>query len=66
MESIFYIASDGDQNGKRVKWAKELYDRTEPPRRIEAVSNSSAHGVNIFKDRPQVKKDIISWLKGTL
>ena len=66
LESIFYIASEGDQNGKRVKWAKELYDRTEPPRRVEAVSNSSAHGVSIFKDRPQVKNEILNWLKGTL
>lgn len=66
MKSIFYIASEGDQNGKRVKWAKELYERTEPPRKIEAVANSSAHGVSIFKDKPQVKNEIIKWLKDTL
>ncbi len=66
LKSIFYIASDGDQNGKRVEWAKELYEMTEPPRKVEAVTNSSAHGVSIFKDRPQVKTEIINWLKETL
>jgi len=66
LKSIFFIASTGDQNGKRVEWAKELYDKTEEPRKIEIVSNSSAHGVSIFKDKPQVKNEIIEWLKETL
>lgn len=66
LKSIFYIAADGDQNGKRVEWAKELYERTEPPRKMETVVNSSAHGVSIFKDNPQVKNEIIIWLKDTL
>lgn len=66
LKSIFYIASEGDQNGKRVEWAKQLYNRTEPPRKIEAVPNSSAHGVSIFKDHPKVKNKIIKWLKDTL
>ena len=66
LKSIFYIAADGDQNGKRIKWAKELYERTEPPRKIETVVNSSAHGVRILKDKPQVKNEIIKWLNDTL
>ncbi len=66
LKSIFYIAADGDQNGKRVEWAKELFERTKPPRKIETVVNSSAHGVKIFKDKPQVKNEIIKWLKVTL
>ena len=66
LKSTFYIAADGDQNGKRIKWAKELYERTEPPRKIETVVNSSAHGVRILKDKPQVKNEIIKWLNDTL
>ncbi len=66
LRSIFYIASDEDQNGKRVQWARELYKITKPPKKIEAVANSSAHGVSIFKDRPQVKNEILNWLKETL
>ncbi len=66
LKSVFYIAADGDQNGKRVEWAKELFQRTEPPRKIETIVNSSAHGVRILKDKPQVKNEIIIWLKDTL
>jgi len=66
LRSIFFIASTGDQNGKRVEWARELYDRTEFPKKILEVKNSSAHGVSIFKDEPKVKNKIILWLKETL
>lgn len=66
LRSIFFIASTGDQNGKRVEWAIELYDRTEFPKKILEVKNSSAHGVSIFKDEPSVKNEIILWLKETL
>ena len=66
LKSIFYIASTGDQNGKRVEWARELYDRTEFPKKFLEVKNSSAHGVSIFKNEPSVKNEIILWLKETL
>lgn len=66
LKSVFYIASAGDQQGKRAAWAKELYDQTAKPRKIRIVENSSAHGVHIFGDAPAVVDEIIAWLKATL
>ncbi len=66
LKSIFYIASAGDQGGKRAAWARELYDQTAQPRKIRIVKNSSAHGVHIFGDDPTVVEEIIAWLKATL
>jgi len=66
LRSVFYIAADGDQNGRRAAWAKELFDRTAEPRRLEIVTNSSRHGVGIFDDRPRVMQMILEWLQTTL
>jgi len=66
LRSVFYIAADGDQNGRRAGWAKELFDRTAEPRRLEIVANSSRHGVGIFDDRPRVMQMILEWLQTTL
>lgn len=66
LKSVFYIASAGDQNGKRAQWAGELFRMTADPKQIEIVQNSHAHGVSIFKDSPDLQEKILAWLKATL
>ncbi|MFQ5706592.1 MAG: alpha/beta hydrolase [bacterium] len=66
LHSIFYIASAGDQGGKRAQWARELYEKTQKPHKIEIVKNSSAHGVSIFDDAPDLANQILAWLRNTL
>jgi len=66
MKSVFYIASAGDQHGKRAEWARELYRRTAAPRRLEIVPDSNRHGVHIFEDSPATEEHILQWLGETL
>lgn len=64
--SIYHIASAGEQNGLRAKWAEELFERTASPRKIEIIENSNGHGVSVFNDDPSLTKRILAWLKETL
>lgn len=64
--SVFYVASAGEQNGLRAKWAQELFDQTASPRKIEIIENSDEHGVSIFKDDPDLANRIMTWLEATL
>ncbi|HHQ13499.1 MAG TPA: hypothetical protein ENK16_00575, partial [Chromatiales bacterium] len=66
LHSVFYIASTGDQGGKRAVWAQELYEKTREPKRLLIVPGSSAHGVHIFEDAPDTQAEIIRWLQETL
>jgi len=66
MKSVFYIASAGDQGGKRAQWAQELYQRTGEPRRLEIVAQSNRHGVGVFDDSPATLAAMLSWLDQTL
>jgi dienelactone hydrolase len=66
MKSVYYISSEGDQDGKRAQWAKELYEMTSEPKILEIVKHSNAHGVSIFRDSPAVQNRIIKWLQNTL
>ncbi len=65
MRSVFYISSM-EQNGRRARWAKELYDETGEPRKLEIVPDSRSHGVRILKDAPGLVGKITSWLAQTL
>jgi len=64
--NLFLIASSGDQGGQRALWAKELYDLTHDKRKLLIVKNSSAHGVSMFRDDPELGTTILNWLKDTL
>ena len=66
MKSIFFISSDGDQDGKRARWAEELYKLEKDPKRLEILAGSSKHGVHIFEDSPETFDDVLWWLKKTL
>lgn len=65
MQSVFYISSN-ENNGKRAKWARELFNMTKLPHKISIVSDSQSHGISILKDQPAVLTETLDWLKETL
>ena len=66
LRSVFHIASELEQSGRRAEWATELYSLTAVPRRLEIVGDASSHGVSIFADDPALQSRILSWLRATL
>jgi dienelactone hydrolase len=66
LRSVFTIAAEGDDEGRRVQWAEELHEKTCEPRKIRIVANSSAHGVKIMEEFPEVADEILEWLRETL
>ncbi|MHC4958582.1 MAG: alpha/beta hydrolase family protein [Planctomycetota bacterium] len=63
--SVFYVAGELDQSGKRAAWAKELYEKTAEPRRLEVVKGSRGHGVWLLREG-EVEKNIFVWLDAKL
>lgn len=66
LNSIFYIASLNDQGGKRAARARELFQLTVEPRKLNIVGNSDAHGVGVFSDAPDELGEILNWLRKQL
>jgi dipeptidyl aminopeptidase/acylaminoacyl peptidase len=66
LHSLFLIASELEQDGKRAAWASELYELTNGPRQLEIVGGSSGHGVSVFDDDPELQQRILEWLLRTL
>ena len=64
--SVFLLASELEQDGKRAKWAAELHKIASAPKRLEIIKGSNAHGVHIFKDDAGLQDRILNWLKETL
>ena len=64
-KSIYHISSRADGGGNRAKWATELYDLTNEPRKFEII-DGSAHGVEIFKNDTTLEHRIFEWLVDTL
>ena len=65
-KTLYLIAAELEQEGKRALWAKEIYDITKGDRELEVVKGSHRHGVSIFKDAPHLQTRILQWLKDTL
>jgi len=64
-KSIYHISSQDDGGGSRAKWATELYDLTNEPRKVEII-DGSALGVAIFKNDHTIEHRIFEWLEETL
>ena len=64
--SVYHIASEFDQDGKRAEWAAELFEMTGAPRKLEIVAESAGHGVSIFTDDPSLQERVFGWLLETL
>lgn len=65
LQSVYYISSN-ENRGKRAAWAQELHKLTKEPRKITIIKSSDGHGVEIFKDEPNVEYQILQWLDETL
>jgi hypothetical protein len=66
LRSVFMIASELEEDGKRAVWAQEIFNAADNPRQIEIVSGSNRHGVSIFSDDPALQDKILSWLVNTI
>jgi dienelactone hydrolase len=66
LESMFHIASSGDQGGDRAIWANALHGYTAEPRLVEVVPSSSAHGVSIFTSDPSLLGRVVDWIREKL
>jgi len=66
LHSVYLIASEREQDGKRAAWAGELYELSSEPRRLEIVAGSKGHGVAVFEDDPGLQGRILDWLRQTL
>lgn len=64
-KNAFHIASEGEQEGKRAVWAKELYAKTTGKRKVY-IADSDKHGSFIFEDVPKLEKKVLKWFKKTL
>lgn len=61
LETIYHIASQGDENGDRAAWAYELFQSTSTARKLE-ITEGAAHGVGCFEEDPMLQDRIIDWL----
>jgi len=66
LHSVFLIASELDQDGKRAAWARALFELAAEPRMLDVVAGSNGHGVAIFDDDPELQQRIVDWLVQTL
>ncbi|HEX2574113.1 MAG TPA: alpha/beta fold hydrolase [Polyangia bacterium] len=64
--SVFYIAGEGDEDGMRARWARELHDLTHEPRRLEILKGKKGHGVTLFKEDLGLEERVRAWLESTL
>ena len=66
LKSVFLIASELEQDGRRAAWASDLYAMTAEPHQLEIVAGSSGHGVSVFEDDPMLQQRVLDWLLKTL
>jgi len=62
LSSIFLIAGENEQGGKRAEWAQEFYELSDQPRKIEIVPASKAHGTSLFKADNTLEARILDWI----
>jgi len=66
LRSVFYLAAEFDQEGKRVTWAGTLYRATSEPREMEVLFKCARHGADALKCDKDVRGHIYDWLERTL
>ena len=65
LDTVYHIASQGDEDGDRAAWAYELFQRTSSSRKLEIIQGSE-HGVSCFDEDPTLPSRIIDWLVRTI
>ncbi len=61
-QAILFCASAGDANGSSMIAAQSLANFTDDPKKV-VIYDSMAHGLAIFYRHPEVKQEILAWLK---
>lgn len=64
-KNAFYMASANEQEGKRERWANELFERTSGYRQVE-IATGNKHGSFILREQPYLENQILEWLAKTL
>jgi dienelactone hydrolase len=64
-KNAFFIASQGEQNGKRKEWANELFSKTWKNKKV-SISEGKKHGSYILRENKQLATDVINWFSKTL
>jgi dienelactone hydrolase len=64
-KNVFYIASENEQDGKRVDWANELFDLTKGKKKIE-IAPGDQHGSYILRENEYLDNEIVKWFKSSL
>jgi dipeptidyl aminopeptidase/acylaminoacyl peptidase len=65
LKNAFFIASKNEQNGKRDKWANELYDKTTGHKKV-VIAKGNKHGSYILRENESLVNEIIEWFNKTL
>ena len=62
LSSVFLIAGENEQGGKRAEWAQEFYEQSDQPREIAIVPASKAHGTSLFEADNTLEARILDWI----
>jgi len=62
LNSVYAIAGELEQGGKRAQWAQDFYERADAPRRLDIIKGSDGHGTSLFMDDPELEDRILGWL----
>lgn len=60
--SVLFCASARDAQGSSMMAIETLVNFTEDPRKV-VIYDSEAHGLAIFYKHPEIKREILAWLK---
>jgi len=65
-KGMFYLAGENDIGGDPLinfaEDAQRLCDVTEDPKKLVTIEGSDAHGVDLVKRSPDLKKQMIDWI----
>ncbi|GGG97599.1 hypothetical protein GCM10011416_14530 [Polaribacter pacificus] len=64
-KNIFYIASEHEQNGKRVIWANELHSLSTGLKKVK-IASGNKHGSYILKENTYLENEIVKWFQMSL
>ncbi|MEM7152100.1 MAG: alpha/beta fold hydrolase [Myxococcota bacterium] len=64
--NLFCLATDGDNGGVQADSCTQLVADATGETRVEIIEGSSAHGVTLLSEFPEVVPEILEWLGTTL
>ena len=61
-QSVLFLATSRDANGSAMMAAESLANFTKDPKRV-IIFDSAAHGLTMFYKHPEIKHQILAWLR---